>query len=146
MRATPKRMTCVRWLALAFAALPLAGACKPETAEAFEGEVDVVTTTDSGGNATIRYFVKGERVRMESSTNQFNTTQIMDISTNDVFVLDDAKKTYRTTNDPPAVHAIHHALFAAPGRRIVVAEAKRVEQTKEPATLFEVPRGYTLVK
>jgi Domain of unknown function (DUF4412) len=139
-------MTCVRWLALTFAALPLVSACKPEIAEAFEGEVDIVTLTDSGGNATIRYFVKGERVRMESSTNQFNTTQIMDISTNDVFVLDNAKKTYRTTNDPPAVRAIHRALFTASGKRVVTADAKRVEQTKEPATLFEVPSGYTLVK
>lgn len=139
-------MRCARWLALAFAALPLATGCKPETVEAFEGEVDVVTTTDSGGNATIRYFVKGERVRMESSDNQFGTTQIMDISTNDVFFLDNTKKTYRAVNDPPAVKAIHHTLFAAPERRVVVAEAKRVEQTKEPATLFEVPSGYTLVK
>ncbi|MEO7113368.1 MAG: DUF4412 domain-containing protein [Polyangiaceae bacterium] len=138
-------MTCVRWLVLAFAALPLAG-CKAETAESFEGEVDILTTTDSGGDATIRYFIKGERVRMESSAEQHKTTQIMDISTNDVFVLDDTRKTYRTTNDPPAVHAVHHALFAAPGRRDVIAEAKRVEKMKEPATLFEVPSSYALVR
>jgi hypothetical protein len=133
------------WLAIAVVALTLMEACTTERTEEFEGEVDTTTTSASEASATIRYFIKGERIRVETTADK-STTRIMDISTNDIFVLDSSSRTYRVVNDPHAVHVLRRELFEPSGKRIVTMDADRIAQSKEPSTLFEVPSEYKLVR
>ena len=135
-----------RGLAFVLGALLLPAACAKERVENFEGEVDTTATLDSGALETVRYFIKGERVRVEATTGKISATQIIDISTNDIFILDDARKTYRTANDPPTVLAVRRRVFDGSQKRITTSDVARTFRTKEPATLFEVPGAYTLVK
>ncbi len=134
------------WLAIAIGALSVLNACTTEHTEEFEGEVDTTTTNESETSATIRYFIKGQRIRVETTAGKMSTTRIMDISTNDVFVLDSTSKTYRVVNDPRAVHVVRRELFEPSGKRIVTMDADRIAQSKEPSTLFEVPSEYKLVR
>lgn len=85
-------MTYARGLALGILALFLASGCSNERGEGFEGEIDMTSTSAGGPPASVRYFIKGERVRVETSAAKISMTTIVDISTNDIFMLDDAKK------------------------------------------------------
>lgn len=204
------------WLAIALGSISfLIGCSKAETGKGFEGEIDMTqTTTFAGTPATIRYFIKGERVRVETTAAKMTFTSIVDISTNDLFILDDAKKNYRAVSskpasasttatatvpsvsflrrssvksavvagvpcaikstsiptghvetcacdglnlpsrawsnlfgaDPSGAFVLRRELFDTSGALVASMETNHIERTIEPATLFEVPRGYTLVK
>jgi hypothetical protein len=93
----------VRCCAIGFLGLALASGCAQTPGRGFEGEIDMTSSGAGAPTVHVRYFIKGERVRIETSVGSVGTTTIMDISTNDVFMLDDAKKTYRTMSvAPPA--------------------------------------------